>query len=39
MQTIERLQNEIAQKWPDGKKQAIGVNEWYREHPNISLQQ
>jgi len=22
MQTIERLQNEIAQKWPDGKKHA-----------------
>jgi len=22
MQTIEQLQNEIAQKWPDGKKHA-----------------
>jgi len=22
VQTIERLQNEIAQKWPDGKKHA-----------------
>jgi len=27
VQTIERLQNEIAQKWPDGKKQGIGGNE------------
>jgi len=27
MQTIERLQNEIAQKWPDGKKHARNQEE------------
>jgi len=32
MQTIERLQNEIAQKWPDGKKHAgIKVDVLFRE--------
>jgi len=28
VQTIERLQNEIAQKWPDGKKHARNRREW-----------
>jgi len=32
MQTIVRLQNEIAQKWPDGKKHARKLrNELYHE--------
>jgi len=39
MKTIEWLQNEIAKKWPDGKKQGIGGNELYHEQLNIPLQQ